>query len=157
MTWSARVFSQEPVDRILLIALAAKSSGLLAGTCRVRLPHPGVMQLRFPRQEYPVETSEVVHGDARETEAELFLRLKICQAGHCQGRAVCRLSLCRVRRPRALREMARIRPCDRAQFATIPWVGSVRQEKYGPVFIDAIKAYCSDSCPLTIHYPIPNA
>jgi ATP-dependent DNA helicase RecQ len=40
--------------------------------------------------------------------------------------------------------MARIRPCDRAHFATIPGVGSVKQEKYGPVFLDAIRAYCSE-------------
>ena len=103
-------------------------------------PAPGRDAASFPLSTDP-ETSEVVDGDARETEAELFLRLKSV-----------RLAIARESRvppyvvfaDRSLREMARIRPCDRAQFATIPGVGSVRQEKYGPVFIDAIKAYCSE-------------
>ncbi len=127
-------------DKYPVIALAAKSSGLLAGTCRVRLPAPGRDAASIPLSTDP-ETSEVVDGDARETEAELFLRLKSV-----------RLAIARESRvppyvvfaDRSLREMARIRPCDRAQFATIPGVGSVRQEKYGPAFIDAIKAYCSE-------------
>jgi ATP-dependent DNA helicase RecQ len=125
-------------DKYPVIALGAKSSGLLAGTCRVRLPAP----VRDAESDAPsaVPEPEVVDSDAREAEAELFQRLKAVRTSVAREN---RVPPYVVFADRSLRVMARVRPCDRAHFATIPGVGSVKQEKYGPVFLEAIRAYCS--------------
>jgi len=127
-------------DKYPVIALSERSSGLLAGTCRVRLPAPECDAASATLSAAP-DAGEVVDGDAREAEAELFQRLKAVRTSLARESGVPPYV---VFADRSLREMARIRPCDRAQFATIPGVGSVKQDKYGPVFIDAIKAYCSE-------------
>ena len=84
---------------------------------------------------------EIIDRDTREAEAELFQRLKAVRTSVARES---RVPPYVVFADRSLREMARVRPCDRAHFATIPGVGSVKQEKYGPVFLDAIRAYCSE-------------
>jgi ATP-dependent DNA helicase RecQ len=127
-------------DKYPVIALAAKSNGLLAGTCQVRLPAPERDDASMPRSAAP-ETGAVIDSDAREAEAGLFQRLKAVRTSIARESGVPPYV---VFADRSLREMARTRPCDRAHFATIPGVGSVKQEKYGPVFLDAIKAYCSE-------------
>jgi ATP-dependent DNA helicase RecQ len=127
-------------DKYPVIALGAKSSGLLAGTCRVQLPAAGRETVPVPRSAEQ-ETGEIVDSDAREAEAELFLRLKAVRTSIARE---CGVPPYVVFADRSLREMARVRPCDRAHFATIPGVGSIKQEKYGPAFLDAIRSYCSE-------------
>jgi len=127
-------------EKYPVIALAAKSSGLLAGTCRVRLPAP-VRDAESVSQSAIPESGEIIDSDAREAEAELFQRLKVVRTSLARESGVPPYV---VFADRSLREMARVRPCDRAHFATIPGVGSVKQEKYGPVFLDAIREYCSE-------------
>ena len=127
-------------DKYPVIALTAKSGGLLAGTCRVRLPVP---ERDAASSSLPVEseTGEIVDGDAREADAELFQRLKAVRTSLARESGVPPYV---VFADRSLREMARARPCDRAHFATIPGVGQIKQDKYGPVFLDAIRAFCSE-------------
>ncbi|MGA2161267.1 MAG: DNA helicase RecQ [Methanoregula sp.] len=127
-------------DKYPVIALTAKSSGLLAGTSRVRLPAPVRETAPVPVSSAP-EAGEVVDGDAREADVELFQRLKAVRTSLARESGVPPYV---VFADRSLREMARIRPCDRAHFATIPGVGQIKQEKYGPVFLDAIRAFCSE-------------
>ena len=45
---------------------------------------------------------------------------------------------------KSLREMARLRPCDRESLGKIPGVGMVRLEKYGPDFISLIRCHVRD-------------
>jgi ATP-dependent DNA helicase RecQ len=42
---------------------------------------------------------------------------------------------------RSLREMARVQPQDNGSFRNIVGVGDHKLEKYGPEFIEAIRAY----------------
>ena len=127
-------------DKYPVIALGAKSSGLLAGTCRVRLPAPIRDAVPVSPAAAP-EAREIIDSDAREADAELFLQLKAVRTSIARESGVPPYV---VFADRSLREMARVRPCDRAHFVTIPGVGTVKQEKYGPVFLEAIKAYCSE-------------
>lgn len=46
---------------------------------------------------------------------------------------------------RSLREMAEIKPCDLHSFKNINGVGEVKLEKYGSMFISAIKDFCKEN------------
>jgi ATP-dependent DNA helicase RecQ len=46
---------------------------------------------------------------------------------------------------KSLREMARTRVCDLPNFRNIHGVGDIKLEKYGPVFISAIKNFCKEN------------
>ena len=127
-------------DKYPVIALSEKSSGLLAGTRRVSLPAPVHDVSSLPLSTDPMMGS-VIDGDSHEADAELFRQLKAVRMSIARQNGIPPYV---VFADRSLREMARIRPCDRAHFATIPGVGTVKQERYGPAFLDAIKAYCSE-------------
>lgn len=58
---------------------------------------------------------------------------------------------------RSLREMTETRPCDLHAFKNINGVGDVKLEKYGSIFVSAIKAFCEESGTGTTSPEIPAA
>jgi ATP-dependent DNA helicase RecQ len=127
-------------DKYPVVALSEKSSGLLAGTSQVSLPAPVNTRPSIPRSTDPM-TESVIDADAHEADAELFLQLKAVRMSIARQKGIPPYVIFA---DKSLRAMARIRPRDRAHFATIPGVGAVKQDRYGPAFLDAIKAYCSE-------------
>ena len=137
--WSGRGISHEPVTNTRSFLPVRRAAGCLPG--------PAGSAPASVRDAAPVSPSaspdagEIIDSDAREAEAELFQRLKAVRTSVARESGVPPYV---VFADRSLMEMARTRPCDRAHFATIPGVGSVKQAKYGPIFLDAIRAYCSE-------------
>ncbi|MDD1702569.1 MAG: DNA helicase RecQ [Methanoregula sp.] len=124
-------------DKYPVISLSAKSSGILSGTCPVRLPDTGSEVLPAPELSCRTKTRSAPHVMAPYDNG-LFLRLKELRTSLAKKSGVPPYF---VFPDSSLREMSRHCPCDIGQFATIPGVGPVKQKKYGPAFLDAIRAY----------------
>ena len=115
-------------DKYLVIGLTRKSDELLKGTARVMLPVPEKEKTKARPTDEPDVTP------ARD--ADLFLQLKTLRRSIADQAGVPPFM---VFSDRTLREMARVRPCDREGFLGISGVGEVKVKRYGPAFIEAIR------------------
>jgi len=113
-----------------VISLTVKGNELLQGNIRVMLPVEGTSD-SGPRS---AEQKNVpVQGKDDE---DLFLRLKGLRRTIAERDGIPPYM---VFPDTSLREMARIRPCDREGFATINGVGGIKLDRFGPEFIAEIK------------------
>lgn len=113
-------------DQYPVIGITGKGTELLKGRIRVMLPVAG---------------TETMTGPATATGGtdimDLFLRLKNLRKELAEEQ---RVPPYMIFPDRSLREMAQNRPTDRSGFLAINGVGESRLAKYGPVFLDAIRA-----------------
>ena len=115
-------------DQYPVISITGKGAELLKGYNHVMLPVP---------EAGPTKNAEVVNGDNSAEDANLFLRLKTLRKSLADEQ---RIPPYVIFPDRSLREMAQVRPADRAGFLTITGVGESRLAKYGPAFLAAIRA-----------------
>lgn len=123
-------------DKYLVIGLTKKSDELLKGTARVMLPAPEKVKTRARKAGPAAEPAVTAPRDA-----DLFLQLKTLRRSIADQGG---LPPFMVFSDRTLREMARIRPCDRESFLGISGVGEVKVKRYGPAFIEVIRG-CSEN------------
>lgn len=147
------VLLYSPADAARLRALASRD-GYTAGTLRVALAKIDAMRdfcespgcrrrhlLRYFGEAYPAEncgSCDACAGIAgRDAEDALFLRLKTVRKNLAEKRGVLPYLIFA---DKSLREMAKARPEDQAGFAAISGVGPFKLAKYGPAFLEAIRA-----------------
>jgi len=147
------VLLYSPADAARLRALASRD-GYTSGTLRVALAKIDAMRdfcespgcrrrhlLRYFGEAYPIEncgSCDACAGIAgSDAEDALFLRLKTVRKNLAEKRGVLPYLIFA---DKSLREMAKVRPGDRVGFAAISGVGPFKLEKYGPAFLEAIRA-----------------
>jgi len=147
------VLLYSPSDAARLRALASRD-GYTAGTLRVALAKIDAMRdyceasgcrrralLRYFGEAYPADTCgscDACAGVAgRDAEDVLFLRLKTVRKTLAEKRGVLPYMIFA---DKGLREMAKAKPEDQAGFAAISGVGPFKLAKYGPAFLEAIRA-----------------
>jgi ATP-dependent DNA helicase RecQ len=113
-------------DQYPVISMTGKGRELLNGCIRVMLPAPEVTAV-----------NAIVARPGQEENSSLFLRLKNLRKELAD---VQRVPPYVIFPDRSLHEMASVRPTDREGFLAISGVGESRLAKYGPVFMDAIRA-----------------
>jgi ATP-dependent DNA helicase RecQ len=117
-------------DQYPVISKTMKSPDVLNGLVQVMLPAPEIQTKIIPVQQ-KTETLSL-------PEEKLFLHLKQVRKTLADTEKVPPYV---VFSDKSLREMARIKPADNDTFRMINGVGDVKLEKYGPVFIPAIKTF----------------
>ncbi len=121
-------------DKYPVIRVTHTSDRVLNHGTRVMLSVPGSGQEKI----VPHERSVCITGG----EEKLFLHLKILRKSIAdKGRVPPYV----IFPDKSLREMAHTRPRDPDQFRNIPGVGEIKLEKYGSVFISAIKTFCEEN------------
>jgi len=147
------VLLYSPSDAARLRALATRD-GYTAGSLRVALAKIDAMRdicespgcrrrhlLRYFGEAYPADNCgacDACTGIAgKDAEDALFLRLKAVRKTLAEKRGVLPYMIFA---DKSLREMAKARPGDRAGFAAITGVGPFKLERYGPAFLEAIRA-----------------
>jgi ATP-dependent DNA helicase RecQ len=113
-------------DQYPVISVSGKGAELLKGRVRVMLPIPETGT-----------TTEPGNGTDKEDNSALFQRLKSLRKELADEQ---RVPPYMIFPDRSLREMAESRPADRTGFLAINGVGASRLAKYGPAFLDAIRA-----------------
>lgn len=121
-------------DRYLVIGMTDKGDDLLKGAARVMLPAPEKVKTRGTKAARAKPAAEPVVTAAGD--ADLFLQLKTLRRSIADQGG---LPPFMVFPDRTLREMARVRPCDRESFLGISGVGEVKVKRYGPAFIEVIR------------------
>ncbi len=147
------VLLYSPGDAARLRALAARDD-YTTGSLRVALAkidamrdfceRPGCRRrnlLRYFGEAYPADNCGACDACAgisgKDAEEALFLRLKTVRKNLAEKRGVLPYMIFA---DRSLREMAAARPADNRGFAAISGVGPFKLERYGPAFLDAIRA-----------------
>lgn len=133
-------------DNYPVIRLTNKSNGLLKGEISVMLSIPETGRVKPSPTQTPGKTT----GSGE----KLFSQLKNLRKSLADQASVPPYVIFP---DRSLREMAEIRPCDLHSFKNINGVGDVKLEKYGSIFISAIKAFCEESGTDTTSPEIPAA
>jgi len=128
-TWMTELIRQgflsRTGDQYPVIEITGKGTELLKGRVRVMLP--------ASKTRSTPETGIATGGE----NADLFERLKSLRRELADEQQVPPYMIFP---DRSLREMAQNRPTDRTGFLAINGVGQSRLAKYGPVFLDAIRA-----------------
>jgi ATP-dependent DNA helicase RecQ len=124
-------------DRYLVIGLTRKSDDLLRGTARVMLPAPEKKKARAAKARPTVEPEVPAARDA-----DLFIRLRALRRTIADQGGVPPFMIFP---DSTLREMARVRPCDRESLLAISGVGEVKVKRYGPAFIEVIRECAGES------------
>ncbi|ACL17720.1 DNA helicase RecQ [Methanosphaerula palustris] len=125
-------------DRYLVIGMTDKGEDLLRGKNRVMLPAQEKMKTKTTKAPRARPAAEPVVTSARDT--DLFLQLRALRRSIAEQGGIPPFM---VFPDKTLREMARIRPCDRESFLQISGVGEVKVKRYGPAFIEVIRG-CSE-------------
>ena len=117
-------------DQYPVIGKTMKSADILNGLVQIMLPAPAIQTTIIPVQQKNEPLSRI--------DEKLFLHLKqvrktLADTGKVPPYVVFS--------DKSLREMALIKPADSDTFRLIHGVGDVKREKYGPVFIPAIKTF----------------
>ncbi|HNX16908.1 MAG TPA: DNA helicase RecQ [Methanoregula sp.] len=118
-------------DKYPVISLGVNGRNLVSGKCQVMFSVPKDNAPAIPESAIPIVQTE---------NEVLFQRLKEIRSTIARKNCIPPYV---VFPDRCLREMARTQPTSRAQFATISGVGTIKQEKYGEVFLETIRSYCS--------------
>ena len=117
-------------DKYPVIALSPRGMALLDGHDRV--------MLSVPEREPPKAASSQRSDDNVPFDERLFLHLKNLRKSLADQEKVPPYVIFH---DRSLKEMARVKPRDSGSFSTIAGVGDHKREKYGPAFIEAIRAF----------------
>jgi len=132
-TWIAELVRQGFLDRTgdeyPVIGLTGKGRELLNGRVRAMLP--------APESGSPGCRGAVAAESTGGIDEDLFLRLKAVRKDLADTRGVLPYLIFP---DRSLREMAKARPEDREGLLAIHGVGPLKLAKYGPVFLEAIRA-----------------
>lgn len=142
-----------PADAARLRALAGRD-GYTPGSLRAALAKIDAMRdycetngcrrrflLRYFGEAYPRDRcggcDACAGTDGKDAEESLFLRLRALRKTLAEKRGVLPYM---VFADKSLREMAKVRPSDRKGFARISGVGPCKLERYGPAFLEVIRA-----------------
>ncbi|MCK9581736.1 MAG: DNA helicase RecQ [Methanoregula sp.] len=132
-TWIAELvrqgFLERSGDQYPVIGLTGKGRELLNGRLRAMLPAPET----GPVKDADVPADTGLNNDAR----DLFLRLKDLRKEIAGKQGV---QPYMIFPDRSLKEMAASRPGDREGLLAITGVGPFKLARYGPVFLEAIRA-----------------
>jgi len=147
-TWIDELIQQgflaRTTDNYPVIRLTNKSNSLVQGEISVMLSVPE----RDMMKQSPYQIKEGKTGSSE----KLFLQLKHLRKSIADQAKVPPYVIFP---DRSLREMAERRPCDIHSFKHINGVGDVKLEKYGSMFISAIKAFCEENGTDTTSTEIP--
>lgn len=147
-TWIDELIQQDYLtrtsDNYPVIRLTHKSNGILQGEKSVMLsvPERGMMKLSPPQ----------IHRQTTGSSEQLFLQLKNLRKSLADQAGVPPYVIFP---DRSLREMAEMKPCDISSFRNITGVGDVKLDKYGTIFISAIKTFCEENGADPIQPEIP--
>jgi ATP-dependent DNA helicase RecQ len=121
-------------DKYPVIRVTHTSDRVLNHGTRVMLSVPGSGQAKI----VPLQGSLCPTGE----EEKLFLHLKILRKSIADKDSVPPYVIFP---DKSLREMANARPRDLDKFRNIPGVGEIKLEKYGSVFVAAIKKFYEEN------------
>lgn len=131
-------------DNYPVIRLTHKSNGILQGEISVMLSVPEQSMVKLS----PPQINRQTTGSSE----KLFLQLKNLRKSLADQAGVPPYVIFP---DRSLREMAEMKPCDISSFRNITGVGDVKLDKYGTIFISAIKTFCEENGADPIQPEIP--